>query len=166
MILNHSINTNVLEKQDSSTVKGMTNMSISTEVYQLVECFVFHYATFDSDDFTYSLHVHDVPDFDIRELVSLILSQDKHLTLEATGPDNPLWETKMFPALLQYLSHSTDRDKEIEFNKEWQEGITSYFLPHIQNIFDEVCIKKSSDRLQDNNVYRKPNYTDLYQGRL
>lgn len=96
---------------------------------------VHHYAKFYCDQ--YYLNIIDLPDFIRHEFSALIMSEDENYASEATGKDNKLWESKMFPSLLKHLQDSTDVDKSIEFKNTWRDSITEYFYPNMQELIDD-----------------------------
>jgi hypothetical protein len=100
------------------------------------EC-VSHYAKFDKLDGFYSLNAHELPDFIQNEFAAIIMCDDNAWAIEATGPDNPHWETKMFPALMRYLKNSTDKDEAIEFNNVWRECVTDYMNHKMQELLND-----------------------------
>src|ERR1700679_2184730 len=89
------------------------------------EC-VFHHAKCDKSDEFYSLEANDLPDFVQSEFAAILMSDDNEWAVEATGPDNKHWETKMLPALIKFLKNSTDQDEALEFNNIWRECVTDY----------------------------------------
>jgi hypothetical protein len=123
-------------------VKGMIKMNkiLNKFAYSLVSVyskFKFH---------TYTLDINDISEFDLNEFASLLIKNDPSLASEATGSDNPLWETKMLPALRKYLSRSDDKDEEREYLRVWTTSITSYFIPMIQEMLDAQLVEYSFDR--------------------
>jgi len=106
---------------------------------------VSQYATFNKLDGFYTLDTTNIPDIVLNEFCSLILSQDNNLSSEATGFDNPLYESKMVPALIRYLKNSSDRDEEIEFKNTWTNGITSYFDPMMQDLINDALAEYNYD---------------------
>jgi len=81
--------------------------------------------------------VDRLPDFVRHEFAALIMSQEEGYASEATGPDNPHWETKMLPALLRYLKNSTDIDEAIEFRDIWRDCVTDYVSPKMQRLLED-----------------------------
>lgn len=142
-------------------------MRPTADVRSFARALVFHHAIYDRLGGYYTLNIKDVPDFDIHKLASLIMSSDESYASEATGPDNPAYEKIMLPALQRYLCHSTDRDEEIEFNKAWRDGVTSYFLEQIQTILDEQCNTYLHDTFNDAEFYakKKPDNGEIYFSR-
>lgn len=100
------------------------------------EC-VSHYATFNKLDGFYSLNTHDLPDFVQNEFAAIIMTDDNAWAIEATGPDNKHWETKMLPALTRYLKNSTDKDEAIEFQTIWRECVTDYMNNKMQELLND-----------------------------
>jgi FPC/CPF motif-containing protein YcgG len=88
--------------------------------------------------FNYGNCVESLPDFVRHEFAALLMSQEDAYASEATGPDNPQWETKMLPALIRYLKNSTDRDEAIEFNAIWRDCVTQYALQEMQTLLEEA----------------------------
>lgn len=99
---------------------------------------VSHYAIFDNCDGFYTLDVQDLPDFVQNEFAAMLMNEDNALAVEATGPDNKHWDSKMLPALTRYLQNSTDKDEGIEFNNVWRDCVTSYLESTIQKIIFEA----------------------------
>lgn len=87
--------------------------------------------------------VDSLPDFVQHEFAALIMSQEEAYASEATGPDNPHWETKMLPALIRYLKNSTDRDEAIEFNDIWRDCVTKYVSIKMQDLLEDGVTRLS-----------------------
>ena len=134
-------------------VKGMTNMRPTADVSKFVRDLVSHYASYDKMSGGYSVHINDIPEFDLQELAALLISKDDSCASEATSFDNPAYEKTMLPALMRYLKNSTDRDEEIEFNKAWRDGVTSYFYKTIQELLNEECNNKLHDEYSEVGLY-------------
>jgi hypothetical protein len=100
------------------------------------EC-VSHYAKYNRLDGFYSLNIYDLPDFVQNEFAAIIMCADNAWAVEATGPDNKHWETKMLPALTRYLKNSTDKDEAIEFNNIWRTCVTDYMNKKMQELVDD-----------------------------
>jgi hypothetical protein len=126
-------------------VKGMTNMKSLTPK-ELARDLVAHYAKFDNTIRQYTIHYDDLNDFDQQQLAGLIMGSDDSYASESTGPDNPAYDKKMLPALLRFLKNTTDRDEEIEFVKEWRDGVTSYFRNCMEELLDDACLEYNGDR--------------------
>jgi hypothetical protein len=108
------------------------------------EC-VDHYATYEKCDDFYSLDVYDLPDFVQHEFAALIMAHDECYAIEATGPDNKHWQSKMLPALTRYLKNSTDRDEGIEFKNVWRDCVADYVNHIMQRLIDEALQEFNSD---------------------
>jgi hypothetical protein len=119
------------------------NPNNSKNIIHFVHNLVLHYAKIDNDSDLYLLCVNDLPDFELHELCALIMNSDPILATEATGPDNPNYENKMFPAMIKYMKSSTDKDELYQFKNVWLDGIVSYFLEPIQEMLDQQCINYS-----------------------
>jgi len=74
----------------------------------------------------------DIPDFELYELSSLLMSLDYG---ESVGSDNPQFATKMFPSLQNYMRDITNKDNQIEFIHCWREGIKDYYYNTMQDLF-------------------------------
>jgi len=118
-------------------------MNHSEETLSFARYLISHYSVFDKYQDSYVLNMHDMPSFELNEFAYHIMNDNSSLAQEATGPDNPAYETKMLPALMRHLKDSTDKDEKIEFVKEWREGVTSYFYKTMQKILDDLCDDKS-----------------------
>ncbi len=95
------------------------------------------YAKYDHLDGFYSLNTYDLPDFVQNEFAAIIMCDDNAWAVEATGPDNKHWQTKMLPALTRYLKNSTDKDEAIEFNRIWRECVTDYMNTKMQELIND-----------------------------
>lgn len=102
-------------------------MNHTKETKSFAYSLVTNYAKFDALSDCYTLNINNISDFDIHELSAKIMSEDESYASEATGPDNPSFTNKMLPALTRFLSKSYDRDEEIEFAREWRDGVCKYF---------------------------------------
>jgi len=104
-----------------------------------------NYATFDNCDEFYSLEVTELPDFMQHEFAALIMAHKDYYAAEATGPDNKYWDSKMLPALNKYLSNSTDKDAQIEFNDVWRDCVTDYMTKEMQALIDDAIYDLNDD---------------------
>lgn len=111
---------------------------MNSQVHSFARECVSHYAKFDRMDQFYSLDIHDLPDFVQHEFAAIIMSDDNAWASEATGPDNPHWETKMLPALTRYLKNTTDKDEAIEFNRIWRDCVADYMANKMQELVDDL----------------------------
>ena len=132
------------------TVKGMTNMNHSKQTKNLASELAHHYAKFDTMLKQYTIDLSDLADFDRHELAASIMASDDSCASEAVGPDNSAYDNKMLPALLRFMKNSTDKDEEIEFVKEWRDGVTSYFNDTMQELLDEYVYHMNDE---DNLLY-------------
>jgi hypothetical protein len=107
------------------------------------------HAFYDKLSESYILPVNNLPEFTQCEFASLLMNEDDAYASESTGADNPSYETKMLPRLIHFLRFSEDRDEEIEFIKEWREGVTSYFKNTMQELLNEYCVEKIHDRREN-----------------
>lgn len=103
----------------------------------VIDC-VEHYAKFDTTIRQYKLHIYDLPDFVQHKFTSLIFCFDSSLAHEANGYDNPLYKTKMLPALLRFLNNTTDKDNQIEFISVWRDGVTNYAQSVMQDMLENA----------------------------
>jgi len=107
------------------------------QIMDFAEGCVEKYATFDGCDGCYTLDVYELPDFVQHEFAAMLIGNDESLAVEATGPDNKKWDSKMLPALTRYLKNSTDKDEQAEFNRIWIECITSHLANQMQSLIDD-----------------------------
>lgn len=126
----------IYSKMQPKDVNGLTMIMIKLTNFAS-KC-VETYATYDEIDGFCSLSVQDLPDFIQNEFAGLIFQQEPFYATEAIGPDNDLWETKMLPALTQYLKDITDKDAEIIFTSTWRDCVTSYVHDHMQELIDDA----------------------------
>lgn len=126
------------------------------------------YAQWDDVNDLYHLHIFDIPDFELDAFAGLLMANDKDLANEATCSDNPEYLRKMLPALLTYLSDTTDKDKLYEFTKAWREGVVSYFQNNTQEIINNLCTERLHREMNDNGFYakRRPDNGELYWSRI
>ncbi len=128
-------------------------MTGAKEVRLFADHLVHAYADYDSMDGFSTIYLQDISDYDIEKFSSLILKNDPDIAAEATGSDNPAYDSKMLPALLSYLEDSTNKDKEIEFNTAWREGVSEY----CHKIMEEIL----SESLNDYNLDRQTSIMDM-----
>lgn len=100
------------------------------------------YAKYDSSNDEYFLKVDKLPEPDVYELCALIMQENRDMSSEALGPDNPMFERSILPSLLCYMKNSTDKDNEIEFLRSIKDSVVHYFSSKMQNIIDQNCIEK------------------------
>lgn len=107
-------------------------------IVNFIEMLVHNYAKFDKREKKYELELSYIPRHDLYELISLIMLHDPAKASEATGPDNPDYETIMLPALRDHLNNFTDRDNEIEFCTVWRNCILEYLKRYFEELLDEA----------------------------
>lgn len=127
----------------------MTSMKYSNQTITFAKHLVDHYAKFGKFSDSYQLSIDDFPDFEAHTLSSLIMADDEDSSSESTGPDNPLYDKKMLPALFQFLKDTTNKDNEIEFVNEWRDGVSSYFAKRMQELIDDLCHDKTHDKYSE-----------------
>ncbi len=130
-------------------------MNYSKQTTSYAKELVSNYATFDKYSQTYSIDIDDMPDFDVHALCTLIMNDDESLASEANSVDNPAYEKTMYPALIQYMKDTTNRDNEIEFTKAWRDGVASYFTKTIQELLDELCIDRTNSDYGNAELYSR-----------
>lgn len=89
------------------------------------------------------LDVNNIPENDLNNLCSLILSQNDDLAAEAAGPDNPEWERTMMPALVNTLRSTYGTPTEL--NDIWTAGIRAYLMPVIQRLLEDELLIINED---------------------
>jgi hypothetical protein len=135
-------------------------MTYSKNVIQLANEIAHHYSKFNSLNDQYEINIEDVSDFDLRELAAQIMLEDRSLASEANGPDNPAFDTKMFPALIRFMKDSTSKDESIEFIREWEKGVTSYFMIIMTDLINNSLENIRNDRSYvSNKTYREQRAT-------
>ena len=123
----------------------MTNMSIN-QLKDFALNIIEHYATYNSFEKQYELNTYDIPDSELNKFSALIMQLDDDRASEATGPDNPFYESKMLPALINYLKDTSNRDSEIEFNKSWINGTTQYNYRLIKEYIQDALEDYNSNK--------------------
>lgn len=118
---------------------GVYNMKSTRDICHFVDSLVFHYAKFDKLSEQYQLSTQSIPDFDLHELVSLLIKNDPALAMEATGVDNPHYGTLMLPALVMHMQESTNKTLRNDFDEAWLKGITLYLEKTMQSLIDDQC---------------------------
>jgi len=126
-------------------VKGMANMKSITPK-EMARDLVSHYAKMDNCLKQYTIDLDDLADFDQHKLAATLMIAEDGYANEATGADNPAYETKMLPALLRFLKNSTDRDEEIEFVKEWRDGVSSYMNRRMTELLEDAVYEYNADQ--------------------
>lgn len=75
-----------------------------------------------------------LPDFVKHEFAAKIMMYQPDRIVEATGPDNNNYFTRMVPTLIEMLGNSTSVDESIDFVAEWKENITLYFKDDMESL--------------------------------
>jgi hypothetical protein len=143
-------------EQHHTQVKGMT-MHTNKQIDAFISNLVSTYSCYDSNTDSYIVDVDHIADFDLNKIANLIMSTDDALANEATGCDNPHYYTHMLPALQTFLSNSTSIDHTFDFAKAWQDGITKYFIPIIQELLDKHCSSRVVDEYDRHGKYSHTN---------
>lgn len=100
---------------------------------------VFHYGKFNKGEEQYNINLQDIPEFDICELSARMMIDNPGYDSETTGPDNPNYEKRMFPALLSYLRNIIDKDSQVEFLNAWREGVMDYHKRCMEELLEDEC---------------------------
>jgi hypothetical protein len=133
-------------------------MNHSKVTIKFVDYLIHHYAKYDTHDNVYSLSIDNIPEHDVHELSSILLSEDSSYASEATGVDNPSYERYMLPALTRYLLNTTDKDNEIEFLHAWKNGLVNYS----RNIIEELLEDRLSEFNGDSSIVTRMKDTNQY----
>lgn len=136
--IGNAVNNTYCQRNDSK-------MNCLKQTRSVADGLASHYAKFDTVLSQYTIELSDLADFDRHALAASIMAEDDSRASEATGPDNPAYDKKMLPALLRFMKNTTDRDEEIEFVKEWRDGIADYFSNSMQELLDEQVYNMNSD---------------------
>lgn len=127
---------------------------------QFSDSLVYCYAKFDSMSQCYILNTHNIPDFDLHELATLLIKEEPELAHEATSVDNPYYEKLMLPALIKYMANSTDKELRTDFDYAWLEGITKYLEQRMQSLINDQCRERISSERHSYNYIPKPKTND------
>jgi hypothetical protein len=141
-------------------------MNYSKQTISFARDLVSEYSKFDKFSQSYTIRLEDIHDFDLHEFCALLMSEDESWACEATGPDNPAYEKTMLPALLLFMKHSTNRDKQIEFNKTWSAGIASYFSKSMTELLEEECNYKTHSEFNDSDLYERHTSNNYWSNQL
>lgn len=118
------------------TGSKMNQLTIQQHAHDLV-C---DYCEFDAQLGQYDLTLQELPDFVLHKFASHIMACEPEYAHEANGADNPAFLPIMLPALVKYLTDTTDKDLEIEYLNAWREGVTSYMNNRMQELLsDALC---------------------------
>lgn len=120
-------------------------MKYSKHIQTLAKDIASHYARFSKADRLYDLQLEQVADFDLHELSAALIQENPMLASEACGPDNEAYTAKMLPALIEYMSDSTDKGLQLEFTIAWREGITAYCIDIITALVDDALYQMNCD---------------------
>lgn len=112
-------------------------MNYSNQTIRFSDHLVSYYSQYSKLDKQYILPVHEIADFDIDQLCGLIMSDNDELAAEATSVDNANYAHSMLPALKNFLSNTTDREKQINFHIKWKDGIAGYLEPIINELLSD-----------------------------
>jgi len=116
--------------------------SIRNFAYDLIS----HYAKLDALSGSYHYKLKDISDFDLNELVVLIMNENDDMAFDATSPNNPWYEKKMLPALKRHLLLAPDKNEEAQFIIEWREGILNFFLNDIEELLNNAISEYNEDQ--------------------
>ena len=121
-------------------------MKYPTLVERAIDEIVHHYSKYDRLSEQYCLDIDDVPEFDLYELVALLMQECPERACEATGYDNPDYEKKMLPALVAHMKNTNDLDNMYEYLEVWQKGILSYHKEHIKELIENELEVYNAER--------------------
>jgi len=141
-----SNNIQALLRQNQATMEGskvnmdycrLTQSGFSRKTHDLAIQIADQYA--DRDD--HVVYLYDVPEQELLELASSIMSHDLMFASEAMGADNSQFEKSILPALALYLNKPADRDLEIEYLAKLKSGIISYYGETIEQLLNDAYME-------------------------
>ena len=116
-----------------------------TTIARFIRELVRNYATYDKVDGFFDLTLSDLPDFIAHEFSSILMSNDPAIANESICMDNPYYENLMQPALIKYLSDTTNRNNEIAFNDAWKLGLVKYHSQWLEKFINDELVDYNSD---------------------
>ena len=125
-------------------VKGMTNMVHNQDVRCFIDDLISNYATQGRAGDT--LPVNSLPDSELNAFSAIIIMLDDDRAMEATGPDNPYYTTKMLPALTKHLTNPTDKEMQYDFMETWRHCVSAYFMKLLEELVEERLYHYNYDR--------------------
>ena len=138
----------VVDNMDTTQLaKGVhsMNMKHSLATIRFADSLIINNTHYDKFSGQYVLG--DIEDVDLYKLSSLIMSDDSDVAAEATSPNNPHYQTKMLPALLNYMRNTVDKDNLYSYTKEWSRGTAEYCEPFIQQLLESRLQEYNYDKL-------------------
>lgn len=143
------------------------DLTMRNQIQSFTKSLVFHYASYSQTDNCYNLSVSDLPDFEIHKFAAILMMDDESYASESTGSDNDQFKKTLLPSLIRYMKDTTDRDEEIEFVKEWRDGVAKYFSPKMQELIDDECVARFFDEKSESRHYPKRHVDngEIYWGR-
>ncbi len=124
-------------------------MIYSKETIRFAKSLVSTYIKFDSQFKDYILDINKLPEFELSEFATLLMSENKSLANEVTGSDNPAYEKTMLPAFIKSMKNTLDKDAQFEFIEEWNHGAVTYLM----NIMEEIIRNLCEDKLHEERIY-------------
>lgn len=128
----------------SNLGQGSSNMRHSKQLIDLIDGIIYREADYIPDE-GYYLDYNDLSDNDIEEATAQLIADDEDIAHEATGADNPEFEKKMLPALIRHLRNPCDKDEQIEFMKEWRNGVAAYCRTFIESLIEDRLSERDFD---------------------
>lgn len=136
-------------------------MTYTKPIEDCVRRIVRDYRKFDKLHMCHTVNINDIDEIHLEEFSSIVMSQDKYLANEATGSDNPAYETNMLPALIKLLDNPADKESNIEFINTWKAGISSYFRRDLEGLvnielFETQDVNENHYYINDEHIPDRP----------
>lgn len=120
----------------SNLNQGGSKMTQSKKLLNLIDGVIHREADYIPNE-GYYLDYSQLSDNDIEAITAQIMIEDEDFACDASCANNPLYTTKMLPALIRHLQNPCDKDEQIEFMKEWRNGIADYARNRIESLLED-----------------------------
>lgn len=81
------------------------------------------------------ISLENISDHDMSRLAALMMLDDSVRAAEATGPDNPVFCSRMLPALVRLMRSDTETARE-DFSTAWRDGVVHYYTDAISELLE------------------------------
>lgn len=107
------------------------------------------YAHIDKSTRDYVVDFSDIDDAHLNKFAALIMQDEPALAAEALGPDNGLYETEVYPALMRHMKKIDNKHYQQQYIDILQKSIIAYLKKYMCALLDDALIEYNHDYKQD-----------------
>lgn len=111
-------------------------IDFSNTTVRIMDSIINCYSKYSRETDQYHLNYDQIPESSLEELMGSLMADDGDFASEATGADNPRFESEMLPALITFMRNTGDKDELYEFANKWSAGIATYGVNTVTRLLE------------------------------